>query len=102
MRSIGNTAISKYKGRTGIFTGVSRNLKKGKYMNLIDHLNVLVFACLYPIYVFFSYRKTKNDLVENKPGVRISDYKETIFWLWLLCIITIVIWVFCIKKGNHL
>jgi len=63
-------------------------------MNLIDHLNVLVFTCLYPIYVFFSYRKVKNDLVENKPGVRLSDYKETIFWLWLLCVITIVIWVF--------
>lgn len=62
-------------------------------MNLIDHLNVLVFTCLYPIYVFFSYRKVKNDLVENKPGVRLSDYKETIFWLWLLCVITIVIWV---------
>ncbi len=62
-------------------------------MNLFDHLNVLVFTCLYPIYVFFAYRKVKNDLIENKPGIRIGDYKETIFWLWLLCIITIVIWI---------
>ena len=62
-------------------------------MNLIDHLNVLVFTCLYPIYVFFTYRKAKKDLIENKPGIRLSDYKETIFWLWLLCVITIIIWI---------
>ena len=62
-------------------------------MNLIDHLNVLVFACLYPIYVFFSYRKVKNDFVDNKSGVRINDYKKTTFWLWLLCVITIIIWI---------
>lgn len=62
-------------------------------MNLFDHLNVLVFTCLYPVYVFFTYRKIKNDLIENKPGVRLGDYKETIFWLWLLCTITIVIWI---------
>ena len=62
-------------------------------MNLVDHLNVLVFSCLYPIYVFFTYRKVKNDLIENKPGIRIGDYKETIFWLWLLCVITIIIWI---------
>jgi hypothetical protein len=62
-------------------------------MNLIDHLNVLVFTCLYPIYVFFTYRKAKKGLIENKPGIRLSDYKETIFWLWLLCVITIIIWI---------
>jgi membrane protease YdiL (CAAX protease family) len=62
-------------------------------MNLIDHLNVLVFTCLYPIYVFFTYRKAKKDLIENKPGIRIRDYKETIFWLWLLCVITIIVWI---------
>jgi membrane protease YdiL (CAAX protease family) len=62
-------------------------------MNLIDHLNVLVFTCLYPIYVFFAYRKAKKDLIENKPGIRIGEYKETIFWLWLLCVITIIIWI---------
>ena len=62
-------------------------------MNLIDHLNILVFTCLYPIYVFFTYRKVKKDLIENKPGIRIRDYKETISWLWLLCVITIVIWI---------
>lgn len=66
---------------------------KLKRMNLFDHLNVLVFACLYPVYVFFTYRTIKKDLIENKPGIRIKDYKETIFWLWLLCIITIVIWI---------
>ena len=62
-------------------------------MNLFDHINVLLFAGLYPAYVFLTYRKIKNDLIENKSGIRISDYKETIFWLWLLCIITIVIWI---------
>ena len=62
-------------------------------MNLFDHLNVLVFSCLYPIYVFFTYKKVKNDLIENKPGIRMGDYKETIFWLWLLCVITIIIWI---------
>jgi membrane protease YdiL (CAAX protease family) len=62
-------------------------------MNLFDHLNVLLFTCLYPVYGFFTYRKIKNDLIENKPGIRIGEYKEAIFWLWLLCIITIVIWI---------
>lgn len=62
-------------------------------MNIFDHLNVIVFTCLYPAYVFFTYRNVKNDLIENKPGVKISDYKGTIFWLWLLCIITMIIWL---------
>ena len=71
-------------------------------MNLIDHLNVLIFTCLYPIYVFFTYRKAKKDLIENKPGIRIADYKETIFWLWLLCLITITIWIFNDRMFNVL
>jgi len=71
-------------------------------MNLFDHLNILLFTCLYPVYVFFTYKKIKNDLIENKPGIRIGDYKETIFWLWLLCIITIVIWISNDRSFNEL
>lgn len=62
-------------------------------MNFFDHINVLVFTVLYPVWGIFTYRKIKNDLIENKPGIRIAEYKEAIFWLWLLCIITIVIWI---------
>ena len=52
---------------------------KLKRMNLFDHLNVVVFACLYPVYVFITHKKIKNDLIENKPGIRLDDYKKTIF-----------------------
>ena len=37
-------------------------------MTLLDHLVVLTFAGAYPIYVFFSYRKGKQDLIDNNPA----------------------------------
>lgn len=71
-------------------------------MNIFDHINVILFTVLYPAYVFYTYPKIKADLIDNKPGRRVRDYKETIFWLWLLCIITIVVWLLNGRSFNVL
>ncbi len=61
-------------------------------MTFLDHLLVLAFAILYPIYAYFAYRKIKADLVADKPGIRVHDYKETTAWLWFLAIAALVAW----------
>lgn len=63
-------------------------------MTYFDHFLVLAFAILYPTYVFFGYHRIKNDLIANKPGVRVRDYKETIAWLWLLGALALVNWIY--------
>ena len=61
-------------------------------MTTIDHLLVLAFVVLYPVYALLAYRKIKPDLVANKPGRRLSDYRETIAWLWLFGLWALVNW----------
>ncbi len=56
-------------------------------MTPLDHVIVLAFAIVYPAYAFISYPRVKRDLVANKPGVRVREYRETIVWLWLLGIV---------------
>ncbi len=63
-------------------------------MTLFDHFVVLTFAVLYPAYAFFTYRNIKKDLIANKPGVRIRDYKETIAWQWSLSLLAIIVWIY--------
>ncbi len=62
-------------------------------MTPLDHLIVVAFAIVYPAYAFISYPRVKRDLVANKPGVRVREYRETIFWLWLLGIVATGGWV---------
>jgi len=63
-------------------------------MTFYDHLFLISFAVIYPAYGFFSYRKIKQQLIENKPGLRKSDYQLTSFWLFLLTIVAVVIWIY--------
>ncbi len=61
-------------------------------MTPIDHLLVLAFAILYPVYVFFGYRRIKADLIADKPGLRVRDYRETIGWLWFFALAALISW----------
>lgn len=63
-------------------------------MILYDHIFLILFTVVYPAYVFFSYHKIKHQLVENKPGLRKSDYQLTSFWLWLMGLSNIILWIF--------
>ena len=63
-------------------------------MTSIDHGLLLAFAVLYPIYAFYAYRKIKADLIANKPGRRLYDYKETIAWLWFFAIAGLISWFY--------
>jgi len=79
--------------------GVRRRLlieltTNGPSMTTIDHLLLLAFAVLYPAYAFYAYRRIKPDLVANKPGIRVHDYRETIGWLWLFAIAVLAAWVY--------
>ncbi len=62
-------------------------------MALFDHLLVLAFAIAYPTYAYFDYRRAKNALIANKPGVRVRGYKETIVWLWSLGLLAVIVWM---------
>jgi len=63
-------------------------------MTIFDYLFVIIFAILYPAYIFYRDRKIKQDLIDNKPGLRKRDYQLTSFWLLSLGITGIILWIF--------
>ncbi len=60
---------------------------------LIDHLFVLIFAVIYPLYGWYAYRVLMNKLAAGEEIDRRKDYQETIACHWLLAIGGVVFWV---------
>lgn len=61
-------------------------------MTNLDHILTFAFAVAYPTYAYLDYLKIKPDLVANKPGIRIKEYRETSGWLWLFGLAALALW----------
>lgn len=64
-------------------------------MTLLDHLIVFMFAIIYSAYDFFyNIPEFKKNVLENKPNIRIHEYQKGIAWIWILSILSLVIWIY--------
>lgn len=60
---------------------------------LIDHLFVTLFAVIFPVYSWWSYRRIQQRIAAGQPVKRINLYRWTIIEQWALAIIGVVIWL---------
>ena len=62
-------------------------------MTLPDHLFVLIFAVIYPIFGFIGYRRFLRKVEAGMPPNRSKMYIETMLYEWLLFALAIIVWV---------
>lgn len=62
-------------------------------MPLVDHLLVLTFVALWPLFALRSYRKFLRDVKADVPGVRARMYLRTIAEQWILTAAVVGWWL---------
>ena len=62
-------------------------------MTLLDHIFVLIFAVIYPIFGLIGYRRFLRKVEAGVPPNRANMYLETTLYEWLLFVMAMIVWV---------
>ncbi len=62
-------------------------------MTWLDHIFVLIFAVIYPIFGFIGYRRFLRKVEAGMPPNRSKMYVETMLYEWLLFALAMIVWV---------
>jgi membrane protease YdiL (CAAX protease family) len=66
---------------------------EGPSMTWLDHIFVLIFAAIYPIFGFIGYRRFLRKVEAGMPPNRAKMYVETMLYEWLLFALAMIVWV---------
>lgn len=60
--------------------------------NLIDHLLVILLALVFPVWDYFSIRKTARRIQQGETALRMKFYREVIAYEWVFVAVLLVAW----------
>lgn len=69
---------------------------------LYDHLMVLAFAVVMPVYGLATWPALKRSLAANEPGARAKSYVEILIWQGVLTIAGLTIWILAERPWSEL
>jgi len=61
---------------------------------VLDHIYVLFFAVIYPVYGYFSYQRILRLIEQGNGPSRNKLYLETMIWHWAIMLLGVLLWLY--------